>query len=98
MKSGICLAYQISIEVLKKRFPIRHFATIIWKVDFPLPFFSLQLCTMAREKWEIVGENIFVTILPTRDNMIIFVITICEFIKGTSSLDKEEENKDEFGL
>jgi hypothetical protein len=53
---------------------------------------------MVREKWEIVGENIFVTILPTRDNMILFVVTICEFIKGTSNLDKEEENKDEFGL
>lgn len=45
-----------------------------------------------------MGESIFVTILPMRDNMIIFMMTICEFVKGTSNLDKKEENKDEFGF
>jgi hypothetical protein len=46
---------------------------------------------MAREKWEIVGESIFVIILPTRDNMIMFVMTICESVEGTFNSDKEEE-------
>jgi hypothetical protein len=46
---------------------------------------------MAREKWEIVGESIFVTILSTRDNMVMFVMTICEFVEGTFNSDKEEE-------
>jgi hypothetical protein len=53
---------------------------------------------MVKEKWETVGESIFVTILPMRDNMIIFMMIICEFVKGTSNSDKEEENKDKFGL
>jgi hypothetical protein len=53
---------------------------------------------MARKKWEIVGESIFITILPTRDNMIMFVMTICEFMEGIFNSDKEEEYKNGFGF
>jgi hypothetical protein len=53
---------------------------------------------MARKKWEIVGESIFITILPTRDNMIMFVMKICEFMEGIFNSDKEEEYKNGFGF
>jgi hypothetical protein len=53
---------------------------------------------MVRKKWETMGKNIFVTILPMRDNTIMFMMTICEFVKGNSNLDKEEEDKNGFGF
>jgi hypothetical protein len=45
-----------------------------------------------------VGESIFVNILPIRDNMIMFMMTICEFVKGTTNSDKEGVDIDRFGF